>query len=170
MFKILSCLFILALSSYQTATAEITAPNAIKVPEGNKPLLTVKANGDQIYLCSLDSGAYSWKWQSPDAKLYATDNKTLVGSHGEGPSWAYKDGSSVKAKLMQKADVPNKANIPWLLLAATENKGVGLLTQTSYIQRINTLGGLSPNSGCDANHLGTEKRVPYRADYIFYAK
>jgi Protein of unknown function (DUF3455) len=145
-------------------------PKAIKVPEGNSVYLTVYAKGDQIFHCVLKTGVYSWKWYAPEAKLYAIQSQALVGSHGAGPSWTHKDGSSVKAKVIQKIDAPDKASAPWLLLEVTGHQGDGLLAQASYIQRINTQGGVAPSSACDANHLGSERRVPYNADYTFYGK
>jgi hypothetical protein len=45
-----------------------------------------------------------------------------------------------------------------------------LFSGVSFINRVNTHGGLVPVSGCDSNHLGTEKRVAYSANYIFYTK
>jgi len=161
---------VLFTSCYGLALADTAIPDAVKVPDGKKSLLTVHAKGDQIYLCVLDTGVYTWKWQAPDAELFDNQAQTLVGSHGAGPSWKYRDGSSAKAKVIQKADAPDKANVPWLLLEVTKHNGQGLLAQASYIQRINTQGGVSPTSGCDTNHLGSEKRVPYGADYVFYSK
>jgi hypothetical protein len=148
----------------------MTIPEAIKVPDGNNLQLSLHAKGDQLYLCVLDGGIYTWKWQAPDAKLYDSQNQALVGTHGAGPSWTHKDGSSVIAKVTQKADAPEKSAAPWLLLVVTEHKGEGLLALTSYIQRINTQGGIPPSSACDANHLGSEKRVSYTADYLFFGK
>jgi hypothetical protein len=132
--------------------------------------LSLHAKGDQIFHCVLKTGAYSWKWHAPDAKLYDTQTQAEVGSHGAGPSWAYKDGSSVTAKVLQKVDAEVKTSAPWLLLEVTEHKGKGLLALTSYIQRISTQGGVAPLLGCDANHLGSEKRVPYLADYVLFSK
>lgn len=161
----------LILFCYRPATAEIAAiPDAIKVPGGNKLQLTVHAKGDQIYLCILDAGVYAWKWQAPDAKLFDSQTQALVGTHGAGPSWDYRDGSSVKAKAIQKTDAPDKNSAPWLLLEVTGHKGDGLLAQASYIQRVNTQGGVAPSLACDANHLGAERRIPYSADYNFYSK
>ncbi len=156
--------------SATVSAGDVTIPDAIKVPNGNSAYLTLHAKGDQIFHCVLKTGAYSWKWHAPEAKLYDTQNQTLVGNHGAGPSWAYKDGSSVKAKVIQKTDAPDKADAAWLLLEVTEHKGEGLLAQASFIQRINTQGGVAPSSGCDANHLGSEKRVLYSADYALYKK
>lgn len=149
---------------------EVTIPEEIRVSEGNNMYLTVHAKGDQIYLCGFDAGVYTWKWQAPDAKLYDIQDQALVGSHGAGPSWAYKDGSSVKAKVIQKSSTTDKSSVPLLLLEATGHKGDGLMAKATYIQRINTLGGVAPLSDCNANHLGSEKRVFYSADYVFYSK
>lgn len=160
----------LMLLCYRPALAEVALPDAIKVPDGSNLQLTVHAKGVQIFHCVLKTGAYSWKWHAPEAKLYDNQSKSEVGSHGAGPSWTYKDGSSVTAKILQKADPPDKTSAPWLLLEVTAHKGEGLFALTSYIQRINTQGGVAPSSGCDANHLGSEKRVSYSADYVFFSK
>jgi Protein of unknown function (DUF3455) len=155
---------------HRTVMAETILPDALKVPDGNNLQLTLHAKGDQVFHCVLKAGEYSWKWHAPEAKLYDTQNQTEVGSHGAGPSWTYKDGSGVTAKVLQKVDAENKASAPWLLLEVTAHKGEGLLSLTRYIQRINTQGGVAPESGCDPNHLGAEKKVPYSADYVFFSK
>jgi Protein of unknown function (DUF3455) len=169
--KIVCSIVFLSQLCFGVASAgDVTIPEAIKVPEGNSAYLTVRAKGDQIFHCILKTGEYSWKWHAPEAKLYDTQNQTLVGSHGAGPSWTHKDGSSVKAKVIQKIDAPDKASAPWMLLEVTEHQRDGLLAQASYIQRVNTQGGVAPLSGCDANHLGSERRVSYSADYVFFNK
>lgn len=145
-------------------------PDALKVPEDQEVQLTLNAKGDQIFHCVLKSDTYTWKWHAPDAKLYDTQTSTPVGNHGAGPSWTYIDDSSITAKILQKVDAKEKAAAPWLLLEVTAHKGEGVFAKTDFILRINTFGGVAPNSGCDANHLGSEKRVPYRADYVFYGK
>ena len=43
--------------------------------------------------------------------------------------------------------------------------GSGLLAQTTFIQRVNTVGGLAPQVPCAPNSLAV---VPYETDYIFY--
>ena len=42
------------------------------------------------------------------------------------------------------------------------------LARTTFIQRINTVGGLAPETGCGASTLNTETRVDYQADYVFW--
>jgi hypothetical protein len=49
------------------------------------------------------------------------------------------------------------------------HEGTGVMAQVTFIQRINTKGGKAPASGCDAGHAGQEVRVPYSADYRFFA-
>lgn len=150
--------------------SENRIPEAIKVPDGNNAYLTVHAKGAQIFHCALKADAYSWKWHAPEAKLYDMQNQDLIGSHDVGPSWTYKDGSSIAAKAVQKIDAPDKDSAQWLLLEVIKQQKAGLLAQTSFVQRINTQGGIPPTAGCDANHIGSEKRVGYSADYIFYKK
>jgi len=151
------------------AYAEVSIPEQIKVPAGYSPILTVHAKGDQIYQCALNKGEYVWETQAPDAKLFDAQGK-IVGNHTAGPLWEYKEGSRVVGRVVNKIDMaPGKA-ISWLLVEVVSHKGDGLFSNVSFINRINTHGGLPPSSGCDANHLGSEKRIAYTADYVFYGK
>lgn len=151
------------------AYAEVEIPEQIKVPEGYSPVLTVHAKGDQIYQCSLNKGEYSWETQAPDAKLFDEQGK-IVGNHTAGPLWEYKEGSRVVGRVVKKIDMAPDSSISWLLVEVVSHKGDGLFSNVDFINRVNTHGGLPPSSGCVANHLGSEKRVAYTADYIFYSK
>ena len=45
------------------------------------------------------------------------------------------------------------------------------LSATTFIQRINTAGGVPPTTGCaSAGDVGNEAFMPYTADYVFYKK
>jgi uncharacterized protein DUF3455 len=60
--------------------------------------------------------------------------------------------------------------IPCLLLNAVATDGGqqgenGLLSKTTFIQRLNTEGGSAPAGSCK---LGDQALVPYSADYLFY--
>ena len=55
-----------------------------------------------------------------------------------------------------------------LLLRAKSTSGHGLLSRTQSIQRVNTVGGKAPAGGCASALLGSEARVHYTADYLFY--
>ncbi|MGZ8172697.1 MULTISPECIES: DUF3455 domain-containing protein [Methylobacter] len=162
-------ILILWVMSQGAAYAEVSIPEQIKVPAGYSPVLTVHAKGDQIYQCSANKGEYAWETQAPDAKLFDAQGK-IVGNHTAGPLWEYKEGSRVVGRVVKKIDMAPGSAIAWLLVEVVSHKGDGLFSNVSYINRINTHGGLPPSSGCDANHLGGEKRIAYTADYVFYAK
>ena len=68
---------------------------------------------------------------------------------------------------------PNSGAISCLLLQSigTEKGPAGgrFMTQTSFIQRLNTDGGSAPNTGCaTSNDVGKQALVPYSADYYFF--
>jgi Protein of unknown function (DUF3455) len=149
--------------------AEVSIPEQIKPPSGNNPVLTVYAKGDQIYQCSLNDGVYSWQVQAPDARLFDAQGN-IVGNHYSGPIWEYKEGSRVVGRVLNKIDIAPDSSISWLLVEVVAHKGNGLFADVSFINRVNTHGGVPPISVCDSNHLGGEKRVDYTADYIFYTK
>ena len=46
--------------------------------------------------------------------------------------------------------------------------GAGAMTGVSYIQRLNTKGGVAPAAACDAGAKGKRQTVAYEADYAFY--
>jgi hypothetical protein len=142
----------------------------LSVPAGHKPVLKTHAKGTQIYVCSPKKDApdtFEWQLKGPDAVL--TNHEGMVGKHYEGPTWEHRDGSRVIAAMAAKADAPDKDAIPWLLLKAKSNEGLGVMTRVSYIQRVDTKGGKAPASGCDAQRPGAETRAEYEASYYFYA-
>jgi hypothetical protein len=81
------------------------------------------------------------------------------------------DGSTVVATKVAEAPAPSGTTIPWLKLAATPTTGPadGTFSSTTFIQRLNTTGGLAPTTGCDADHVGSTAPVFYTADYYFYS-
>ena len=65
--------------------------------------------------------------------------------------------------------------IPWLLLrvVGAEDGPIpgGAFSSATFLQRVNTMGGLAPESGCNrALDIGVKALVPYTADYVFYKK
>jgi hypothetical protein len=106
--------------------------------------------------------------KAPDAKLYDSSD-TQVGTHGAGPSWTWRDGSVANGAKVTGVDAPSAGAIQWLLLRVTSTSGAGMLSDATYVQRLNTVGGTAPATGCDATTVGTETRSGYSADYYFYA-
>jgi hypothetical protein len=157
------------------ASAVLLCPLAAQqVPQQLQPaanehlLLQVHAKGGQVYTCKNDAAQFTWTLKAPDAQLFDKDGKPF-GKHFAGPSWEAADGSRVTGKAAANAPSPDANSIPWLLVNVVNHDGNGVLSRATTIQRINTKGGKAPASGCDASHVGQDLRVPYSADYLFFA-
>jgi len=136
----------------------------LKAPEGHKVAFYAHAEGVQIY----GWNGTSWVFVAPDAVLYAGgETDGVVGTHYVGPTWESNSGSYVVGMVLQKR-APNPAAIPWLLLKAVDRDGPGIFDHVTYIQRVNTTGGLAPTE--PGEFIGDIARVPYTADYFFYRK
>src|SRR4051794_29380573 len=158
-----------ALSLTQVAHAGPPAPDVppeIRVDDqANKVFLVGHGVGVQIYSCN----GSAWSSAVPRANLY-DDNGKLIITHFGGPTWQAKDGSKAVGKVVDKVTVDRTA-IPWVLLSATTTPGPegDRLVDTSFIQRTNTTGGLTPPAAdCNAATAGTVVEVPYTAEYVFW--
>jgi hypothetical protein len=143
-------------------------PEALRVPANEQLVAQVHAKGDQIYSCKVDGPQPGWTLKAPEATLFDKDGKAF-GKHFAGPSWEGSDGSRVVGKPAANVASPDADSIPWLLVKVVSHAGDGVLAKVTSIQRIDTKGGKAPASGCDAAHAGQEVRVPYSADYLFFA-
>jgi hypothetical protein len=143
-------------------------PRELQPPAGEQLLVQVHAKGDQIYTCKADGAQSSWALKEPDAQLFDKDGKPF-GKHFAGPSWEAADGSLITGKAAANAPSPDADSIPWLLVRVVSRSGTGVLVPVTSLQRINTKGGKAPASGCDPTHVGQDIRVPYSADYLFFA-
>jgi hypothetical protein len=92
-------------------------------------------------------------------------------------TWQHsRDTSTVWAMASASSSDPNfveSGAIPWLLLqvvgAEPGPTGGDRLTGTTFIQRLNTSGGIAPSTGCaQSTDVGKRVFVPYTADYFFY--
>jgi hypothetical protein len=158
----LACVALFVASAYAgPASAQI--PDAIAAP--GQLVATLHAEGAQIYECKADSGGrLTWQFREPIATLLLA-GKT-VGRHYAGPNWEHIDGSAVTAKMV--ANVPTSPpDIPWLKLEVTAQRGGGILTAATTVQRINTQGGALEGA---CNKVGMYQSVPYSADYLFVRK
>jgi hypothetical protein len=144
-----------------------SVPEALAVPPGQRVTFYADAEGVQIYTCQADaSGAPAWVFSAPEADLFNRRGR-LVATHYAGPTWEALDGSTVVGTKLAAYSADPTA-IPWLLLQAASHTGHGQFSNVTYIQRLDTVGGLAPTSGCDAAHLGASARVDYTATYYFY--
>jgi len=156
---------LLLLASTCGARAETAIPDAL-VAAGEHAVLTVHAEGAQIYECKAgDGGKLAWAFREPIATLLE-DGKT-VGRHYAGPTWEHQDGSIVTGHVVGTAVGASDSDIAWLKLNAVAHKGTGALGTVMTVQRLNTHGG-QLSGDCDT--AGAFKSVAYSADYVFLRK
>jgi hypothetical protein len=145
---------------------ELPSPK-LAAPEDNRLAFYYDAIGVQIYSCQATETGYAWTFQAPEANLFDRKGRLVVKHYG-GPTWeAVSDQSKVVAKKLEEFSARTDA-IPELLLQASAHDGKGQMDDVSYIQRLETLGGLAPSRGCDAAIVGATARVDYTATYFFY--
>jgi hypothetical protein len=167
-------LTILSLTAVPVAMAQFgpsTMPDTLRVPEQNVRQLTTYASGAQIYQCkpsAANPAAYEWTLKAPDAVLW-NERGQKVGTHYAGPTWESYDGSKVVGQLIERAPAPESDDIPWLLLRGVSNRGNGAFSTTTYVQRVETVGGVAPMDGCVSSAAGAERSVDYAATYHFYS-
>jgi len=93
----------------------------------------------------------------------------VIGRHYAGPAWRHNDGSEVTGKAVARVESPDADSIPWLLVVATGHAGPGVFAGVTSIQRIHTKGGQPPPAATCDPKKGKEARIPYTADYYFFA-
>lgn len=160
-------------------------PDAIQVPPGYKPYLAAHAIGTQGYVCVAVGSVFSWTPFGPQATLFNEESQQILThflsptpySQVLNPTWQHsRDSSVVWGQMIRSSADPNfvaPGAIPWLLLEAVVvgdgPTGGDKLTATRFIQRLNTVDGMAPSTGC-ARPEDIKKRalVPYEADYFFY--
>ena len=164
-------------------------PAGLEVEAGNEPFLVGHADGTQNYIClpSASAAGFTWTLFTPQATLFNERGRQLV-THYFSPNpeegvvvraaWQDRDTSIVWGRVSQPSSDPQFVRpgaIPWLLIetAGTQEGPTGgdNLTRTTFIQRVNTVGGVAPSTGCAAtSDVGRQAFVPYTADYFFYEK
>ena len=150
---------------------EMSAPDvpaAVAAPSG-KPAMMLKGVGLLTYECRAKAGAdgtFEWVFAGPDAVLQDRSGKP-VGKYYGGPTWEHSDGSKLTGKQLAVSPAP-AGNIPLQLVQASPATGSGAFTGVTYIQRVNTMGGVAPSTPCNASNMGTKNTVQYSADYVFY--
>jgi hypothetical protein len=150
-------------------------PEALRVPATAVLKQQLRATGVQIYRCAVDksdASHYAWVLKAPEAELFDGAGNS-VGKHYAGPTWEAKDGSRVTGQVAARVDSPDPKSVAWLLLGAGSVSaaipGGGLFAGVRYVQRLHTEGGSAPPEGCNQLFVDREVRVPYSAEYWFYA-
>lgn len=139
---------------------------SIQAPEGNKLAFHAYAKGVQIYKWNIIT--QKWDLFAPQANLFAEENYFgEVGSHYGGPTWESKSGSKVEGRrVLGTGCTPDPTAVAWLLLSKFRTEGAGIFSSVTFIQRVNTTGGLAPSVPGLLD--GETKEIPYTAEYYFY--
>lgn len=137
---------------------------SIQVEEGNKVAFHAYAVGVQVYRWN----GTAWAFVEPVANLYADRGfHGQVGTHYAGPTWESNSGSKVVGRrVVNTGCTPDAKAIPWLKLETVTTDGPGIFNGVTFIQRVNTTGGIAPT--LPGTFVGEEARVPYTAEYFFY--
>ena len=162
---------------------------AVLVPAGATPFLRAHAVGTQNYVCVATGTGLAWRFYGPQATLFVRvfgfEQQVTTHFLSSNPdeagvaraTWQGSfDSSRVWARSSQIVDDPaiiGTGNIPWLLLERVGSRrgptGGGLLSQATHIQRIHTVGGVAPSTGCSqSTDAGAFALVPYGTDYVFF--
>jgi hypothetical protein len=172
--------------------ARPSVPDDLVVEDGNKVFLVGHAFGTQNYIClpsATSTTGFAFALFTPEATLLDEEDEQLI-THFFGPNpeengavraaWQHsRDGSTVWAKAIHNPSFDRKFvaenSVPWLLLqkvgVQTGTTGGDVLTATTFVQRINTAGGVAPSTGCASSaDVGAKAFIPYTADYYFYKK
>ena len=138
-----------------------------------------------------DASGFAWLLFTPEATLFKDNDKQVI-THFFSPNpeengtiratWQdSKDssivwgGKAISATHDTDPDFVAEGAIAWLTLpeAGVQEGPTGgdTLTKTTFIQRLNTSGGLAPSDGCSQlSDVGAKAFRPYTADYFFYSK
>jgi Protein of unknown function (DUF3455) len=165
-------------------------PPNIEAPAGHSAFLAGHAVGTQNFICLPSGTGAAWKFLAPQATLFRTFKGQisqqiithyLSANASENnlprPAWQHSlDSSRAFARVLAASDdayFVEAGAIPWLLLEVTGSEfgptNGASLARTTYIQRLNTSGGIAPSTGCSQSaEIGAVALVPYTADYFFY--
>ena len=169
-------------------------PGTLVPQDGSEAFLVAHAFGSQDYVCAASGSGVAFVLTTPEAVLFdnPVGNPThRIINHFFSPNpieggtiratWQSTRDSSVFWGQLDKAatfqsdpDFVAPDAIAWLLLSRAgvlEGSGIGdNLAVATFVQRVNTVGGLAPLIGCNSlADIGTRVFVPYEADYVFFA-
>ena len=159
-------------------------PAALQVDPEFEAFLEGRGVGTQNYVCQPSGAGFAFVLFTPQATLFNDADHQII-THFFSPNpdehgtirvtWENsRDTSTVWAALVPKGSITVDPNsIAWLKLevvgAEDGPTGGDKLSDTKFVQRLNTSGGLAPLTGCSSlADVGKKAFVPYTADYFFY--
>jgi hypothetical protein len=167
-------------------------PDKIKVEAPNELYLVGHAIGTQNYVCLPSGAGFAWSLFTPEATLFKDlrlERQVITHFFSPNPN---ENGLPIRATWQDSRDTsifwgtatgvatfatdPNFVAadaIAWLRLARAGvqdgPRGGDNLSKATFVQRVNTAGGLAPSTGCALPiDVGSKAFVPYTADYLFY--
>jgi hypothetical protein len=183
----------------QKSIAVPAVPANLEVPAGHVAYLVGHAIGTQNYIClpcptaspTCTASGFVWTFFGPQATLFDDDDEQIM-THflSENPDErgtrraTWQDSGDTSA-IWAFAPAANQSSdpafvaprsIPWLRLqvvgAESGPTGGNRLGRTTFIQRLNTAGGIAPAASecASAGDVGRPSLVPYEADYFFYRR
>ncbi len=152
------------------ARSQDSLPANMQVPSGHTVAMETVGVGLITYECRAKkdmAGQYAWTFAGPDAKLMSRKGQQVGKYYGPPATWEAMDGSRITGK--QLAVSPGgQGNIPLQFVQANPAMGSGAMAGVTYIQRVNTKGGVAPSLPCAMDNAGAKQVVKYQADYIFW--
>lgn len=137
----------------------------IKTPDTVAPVMRLQGRGVQVFRCEARDKAFAWVFRLPEADLVDGAGRVVV-KHGANFSFEHVDGSRLLGTVVNFDDAPDGNNLRWILFS-TRAFGEGALNGITFVQRVNTVGGMPPPR-CDAGQQSRLLRVDFSADFIFY--
>ncbi|WP_457279128.1 DUF3455 domain-containing protein [Polaromonas sp. P5_D5] len=159
-----------SMSPMMPTYSQASLPAAVQVPAGNKVAMETVGVGDITYQCNAKkdmAGQFEWVFVGPDAKLNDRSGKQVGKYYGPPATWESMDGSKLTATQIAVAP-GGMGNIPLQLVKGNPAMGSGTMSGVTYIQRVDTQGGIAPAMPCAAGNMGAKQVVKYQAGYIFY--
>jgi Protein of unknown function (DUF3455) len=166
-----------------------SVPDKLHPPEGNEPFLIGHAFGTQDYVCAASGSGVAFVLTTPEAVLFDNPARRIINHYFSAnpfeagtvrATWqSTRDSSAFWGKLSAMATSVSDPEfvapdaIAWVLLSRAGIleglEGGGSLAATTFVQRVNTVGGLAPSFGClSPDDVNTTAFVPYEADYVFF--
>jgi Protein of unknown function (DUF3455) len=167
-------------------------PDQLQVLAPNELFLVGHAIGTQNYVCLPSGSGFAWSLFTPEATLFkdlALERQVVTHFFSPNPdenglpiraTWQDSRDSSIfwgaATAVATFATDPNFVApdaIAWVKLGrAGVQDGLGggdNLSKATFVQRLNTTGGLAPSTDCALPaDVGNKAFVPYTADYLFY--
>jgi Protein of unknown function (DUF3455) len=169
-------------------------PGNLEVSAGNTAFLVGHATGTQNYVCLPSGTGFAYVLFTPEATLFDKHNRQII-THFFSPNlapdpgeirgtiratWQDSDDTSIvwakatdSASHASNPDFVADGAVAWLKLAVVGTKdgpgGGDTLSDTTFVQRLNTSGGVAPADCTSLADVGKERFVPYTADYFFYS-